>query len=749
MMWNRPVIRSPTTPEPGAAFRTRLLSSLMGPTAPRLILGIAVAATFILVESLLVVVLRQLAPSEAFGVVYLVGVLVVSIVWGFGLAVVTSVASALAFDYFRNWPPDLTPTGAQNWIAVGVFLAVALLTNTLASLARSRADEADQRRREADLGAELAHLMLRSGDPKSVMDTAAERLAQVLGLPFATLELDTIPSDQYRCAIPVSDGVTLLVPASLPVQTLQRLRDRVVPSLEALVRATRDREAINRALETSRKDLERFFDLSSDLLCIAGLDGSYRRINPAFEKALGYPVSELMARPFSEFVHPADLNRTREALDQLARGQPVAQFEIRFICRDGSERWIEWNTVSDRSELYGAGRDVTERRAAQRTIKASHEALRVLAEQQAALRRVATLVARGADQSEVFASVATELSRILGGHSTALCRFGSDGEATLVANRTERGLKWTPVGTRLSLDGENVASQVFQSRRAARMDSYDNAAGEVAALIRDVGLRSVVGVPIVVEGHLWGAAFVGSTCSEPLPPDTESRIADFTDLVATAIANAQTHAQLTASRARIVAATDDARRRLERDLHDGAQQRLVSLGLALRSAEAAAPAEPAALKEQISDIVVGLGDVSADLREISRGIHPAILSKGGLGSALRALARRSTVPVELDLNLEPNVPEAAEVAAYYVVAEALTNTAKHAHASAVFVRARTDGATLELSVRDDGVGGADSGKGSGLTGLRDRVEALGGRMAIVSHTGTGTELIVEIPIDRH
>ncbi|NMM90073.1 hypothetical protein B2J88_38040 [Rhodococcus sp. SRB_17] len=721
----------------------------MRPTAPRLIFGIAVAATFILVESLLVIVLRQLAPTEAFGVVYLVGVLVVSIVWGFGLAVVTSVASALAFDYFRNWPPNLTPTGAQNWIAVGVFLAVALLTNTLASLARSRAVEADQRRQEADLGAELAHLILRSDNPRAVMDTAAERLAQVLGLPFATLELDTIPSDKFRCAIPVSDGVTLLVPASLPAQTLQRLRDRVVPSVEALVEATRDREAINRALEASRKDLERFFDLSSDLLCIAGLDGSYRRINPAFEKALGYPASELMARPFSEFVHPADLNRTRDALDQLARGQPVAQFEIRFICSDGSERWIEWNTVSDRSELYGAGRDVTERRAAQRIIKASHEALRVLAEQQAALRRVATLVARGADQSEVFASVATELSRILGGHSTALCHFGSDCEATLVANRTEPGLKWTTVGTRLSLSGENVASKVFQSGRAARMDSYDNAAGSTAALIRDLGLRSVVGVPIVVEGHLWGAAFVGSTRSEPLPRDTESRIADFTDLVATAIANAQTHAQLTASRARIVAATDDARRRLERDLHDGAQQRLVSLGLALRSAEAAAPAEPAALKEQISDIVVGLGDVSADLREISRGIHPAILSKGGLGSALRALARRSTVPVELDLNLEPNVPEPAEVAAYYVVAEALTNAAKHAHASAVFVRARTDEATLELSVRDDGVGGADSGNGSGLTGLGDRVEALGGRMEIVSHTGTGTELIVEIPIDRH
>ena len=586
---------------------------------------------FILVESLLVIVLRQLAPAEAFGVVYLVGVLVVSIVWGFGLAVVTSVASALAFDYFRNWPPNLAPTGAQNWIAVGVFLAVALLTNTLASLARSRAVEADQRRQEADLGAELAHLMLRSGDPRSVMDTAAERLAQVLELPFATLELDTIPSDQFRCAIPVSDSVTLLVPASLPAQTLQRLRDRVVPSVEALVEATRDREAINRALEASRKDLERFFDLSSDLLCIAGLDGSYRRINPAFEKALGYPASELMARPFSEFVHPADLNRTRDALDQLARGQPVAQFEIRFICSDGSERWIEWNTVSDRSELYGAGRDVTERRAAQRTIKASHEALRVLAEQQAALRRVATLVARGADQSEVFASVATELSRILGGHSTALCHFGSDGEATLVANRTEPGLKWTTVGTRLSLSGENVASKVFQSGRAARMDSYDNAAGSTAALIRDLGLRSVVGVPIVVEGHLWGAAFVGSTRSEPLPPDTESRIADFTDLVATAIANAQTHARAH----RVSRPNRRGHRRCSTpDRTRSARRRTTApLSLGLHSAvKRQHRPNPQHSKSRFptSGGYWATGASDGSPRD-SRGIHPAILSKGGLG----------------------------------------------------------------------------------------------------------------------
>jgi signal transduction histidine kinase len=279
------------------------------------------------------------------------------------------------------------------------------------------------------------------------------------------------------------------------------------------------------------------------------------------------------------------------------------------------------------------------------------------------------------------------------------------------------------------------------------MDSYENAAGSTAARLRDLGLRAAVGAPIVVDGRVWGAAIVGSSRPEPLPPDTEARVADFTDLVATAIANAQAHAELTASRARIVAAADDARRRLERDLHDGAQQRLVSLGLQLRAAEASVPAGLGSLREQISDIVDGLVGVSAEVQEISRGIHPAILSKGGLGPALKTLGRRSTVPVELDLAVDRRLPESAEVAAYYVVAEALTNAAKHARASQVTVRAEAGDANLHLAIQDDGIGGADSAMGSGLTGLIDRVEAIGGKMAVSSPPGSGTSLLVEIPVE--
>ena len=242
---------------------------------------------------------------------------------------------------------------------------------------------------------------------------------------------------------------------------------------------------------------------------------------------------------------------------------------------------------------------------------------------------------------------------------------------------------------------------------------------------------------------------LGRTPQRWLAPGDElvSTIEGIGELRATAIANAETRAELTASRARIVAAADDARRHFERDLHDGAQQRLVSLGLKLRTAEALVPPDLHQLNEQISDVVMGLAGVSEELREISRGIHPAILSKGGLCPALKALGRRSAVPVQLDLAVEGRLPETAEVAAYYVVAEALTNVAKHAQASEVSVSVQLEGANLHLSIRDDGVGGADSRKGSGLLGLIDRVEALGGTMRITSKSGSGTSLLATIPLE--
>jgi signal transduction histidine kinase len=303
------------------------------------------------------------------------------------------------------------------------------------------------------------------------------------------------------------------------------------------------------------------------------------------------------------------------------------------------------------------------------------------------------------------------------------------------------------VGQRFSLEGENIVATVMRTGRAARMDNHDDAAGPAAARIRELGMRSAVGAPIIVAGRLWGAATVSTSRLEPLPADAEARVCDFADLVATAIANAHAHAELTASRVRIVAAADKARRRIERDLHDGAQQRLVSLGLELRTVETGVPADLLPLKERISDLVTTVNGISEDLQELSRGIHPAILSKGGLGPAIKVLARRSPIPVELLLGMHRRLPDPVEVAAYYVVAEALTNAAKHARASMVEVCADTEGQDLHLSIRDDGIGGADAAKGSGISGLRDRVEALGGTLSISSHPGIGTELRATIPFE--
>jgi signal transduction histidine kinase len=373
--------------------------------------------------------------------------------------------------------------------------------------------------------------------------------------------------------------------------------------------------------------------------------------------------------------------------------------------------------------------------------------LRVLVEQQAALRRVATLVARGVPPSEVFSAVAGELAHCLGVHDTGLCRFEPDGAATLLAARDESGLTKKLVGQRFSLEGDNIVARVLRTGRSARMDNHDNAASPAAARIRELGMRSAVGAPIVVDGRLWGAATVSTSQSELLPLDTEARVGDFADLVATAIANAQAHAELTASRARIVAAADHARRRIERDLHDGAQQRLISLGLELRTVEASVPPDLLPLKERISDLVTTVAGVSNDLQELSRGIHPAILSKGGLGPAIKVLARRSAVPVELVLGTDRRLPDPVEVAAYYVVAESLANAAKHAQASTVDVGVNIEGHNVHLSIRDDGIGGADSAKGSGLTGLHDRVEALGGRLSISSQPGIGTALHATIPFE--
>jgi signal transduction histidine kinase len=488
---------------------------------PSVALGLVIAASFILVESVVVTQLKHVAPGSAFGVVYLLGILVLATVSGFWVAVTTSVASAVAFDYFRGGPADVAFVRVENWVVMGIFLAVALVANALAQLARTRATDA----------------------------------------------------------------------------------------------------------ERSRDDL------------------------------------------------------------------------------------------------------------------------RVLADLQASLRRVATLVATGVDPSVVFSSVADELARCVGVHHSTLVRFEPDGTGLFLAGHHAAESTEMAVGQRFPLGGGSIAAMVFRTSRPVRMDRphRGNASVPTPEYSRWLGMRSRVAAPIMVDGRVWGAAIVGSSQREPLPQDTESRVADFADLVTTAIANAEARAQLTASRARIVAAEDDARRRLERDLHDGAQQQLVSLGLKLRSAEASLPSALAPIRKELAEIVDGLTGVSRELQEISRGIRPAVLSQGGLRPAVKTLARRSAVPVQLEVTINQRLPDAVEVAVYYIVAESLTNAAKHAGASEIWISVDTDGANVVLSIRDDGVGGADRGRGSGLIGLADRAEALGGHLEISSPVGCGTSLLATIP----
>jgi len=367
-----------------------------------------------------------------------------------------------------------------------------------------------------------------------------------------------------------------------------------------------------------------------------------------------------------------------------------------------------------------------------------------LANEQAALRRVATLVAQAAPPDELLAAVCRVAGELFAVDNTTMHRYG-DGDITVVANwdRTGRQL---PLGTRYRLGGNNISTLIAETAGPARIDDYAQSSGPLATRARDTASRGGVGTPITVEGRLWGVMIVRST-RKPLPADTEARLAGFTELVATAIANAQSRDEVAASRARVVASADDARRRIERDLHDGAQQRLVSLGLQLRLAQSMAPVELAELNAQLAVAANSVAGIGEELREISRGVHPEILSKGGIGPAIKALARRSAIPVELDVQAGQRLPDWLEVATYYVVSEALTNAAKHSEASLVHVGFEVADAALRLTVRDDGVGGADPTRGSGLIGLRDRVEAFGGRIEIASAPATGTHLQVTIPVD--
>ncbi len=389
--------------------------------------------------------------------------------------------------------------------------------------------------------------------------------------------------------------------------------------------------------------------------------------------------------------------------------------------------------------------ETAERTRAGAALAESEASQRALADEQAALRRVATLVATGVPPSRVFGQVTEEVARLLAMPGASVLRYDGARTATVVGGWSENGTLSLPLASTFDLDGDTVVAKVLRSGSPQRVDRYQDTSGDLAATMQRAGYQAAVAAPVTVGGRLWGALAAATRSEEPPPDGVEQRLCDFAELVAQALANADAYEQLAASRARIVEAGDAERRRLERNLHDGAQQRLVALALDLTLIDATLERDPPAARKTLTAAQDQLAQGLDELRELARGLHPAVLTDRGLGPALQALVKRAPVPVEITELPEERLAGPVEAAAYYVVAEAITNVAKYARASAVTVSVHRSNGRATLTVSDDGVGGADAALGTGLRGLADRLEALDGRLYVDSPPERGTRITAEIP----
>ena len=538
----------------------------------------------------------------------------------------------------------------------------------------------------------------------SLADAAGRRAISLAGRPLEG-QLDTAPGAgesfealTQRWRVDVDPEPATAVQAAIPWIAL------LWPLATALIAYLVGRGVVRR--RRAERLVDDLFELSLDMLCVAGLDGWFKRVNPAFEQTLGYPARELLSRPLGEFVHPEDRDATQDAIRTLGRGGELGHFVNRFLRSDGVIRWLQWSAraLPERGLVYAAARDVTDNR--------------VLTNEQAALRRVATLVAEGGDPSELFEAVAVEVGQLLDADATRLLRYQDDGSATVVAGHGDADPALS-VNARLTVD---------RSQR-----------------LLESGAGATVTAAIVVSGRTWGMIVAAFEHPDAVRADTEARMGRFTELVATAVANAQSRAELAASRRRIVETADETRRRIERDLHDGAQQRLVHTIITLEHARTALTGDgpPARLVDLALEHAQ---QAIEETRELAQGIHPAVLSRSGLVAALEEVVLRSPVPVTLEAHVDRRLPSSVEVTAYYVISEALTNVAKHSRASSARVSIDLHDGDLWLEITDDGVGGADHTRGSGLQGLNDRVEANGGRLTVESRPGAGTRLRIVLPL---
>ena len=427
------------------------------------------------------------------------------------------------------------------------------------------------------------------------------------------------------------------------------------------------------------------------------------------------------------------------ATDQLLLSLAANQAAIAFQ----SSRLIQERRRAE-EELREA-RNELEMKVVERTaeLRRSEASLAQLAEEQAALRRVATLVAEGAAPTAVFDAVAAEMEGLLHADGVTLSRYEPGSEVTVVAHRGSDARR-VPPGSRVRHEGENVTTMVRRSERPARMESYAGTHGAIAELVHDLGVRATVGAPVVVDGLLWGVVIANWRGEESPPAGTEERMAQFAQLLDTAIANADSRDQLTASRARLLTAADEARRRVVRDLHDGAQQRLVHTIVMLKLAQRALREKDEEAESLVGEALEQAEQGHTELRELAHGILPAVLTRGGLGEGVRSVVGRLDLPVQVDVPAE-RFPADIEASAYFIVAEALTNVVKHANAGRAEVRASVEDGMLHVEVRDDGIGGADPG-GHGLVGIADRATALGGRLKIENPVGGGTLVAATLPL---
>src|SRR6476659_1890279 len=497
-------------------------------------------------------------------------------------------------------------------------------------------------------------------------------------------------------------------------------------------------------------------ETTMSLVCVLDQDARILFFNDACERVTGFSRGEVVGCDARDYVIPPEEAETfKEVLDYIWKTGLSSPQVGHWLTKDGRRKLIAWSNRRIPSEngepalLVTSGIDLSapdsgDEGALEGGPEAKLAEVGRLAQEQRALRRVATLVASEASPERVFTAVSVVCVRVIKVDASAVLRYEGDDTATIVGRHSRVGDEDAfTLGLRLPADENTGIGRVLRTGAPARIHDYTNRTGQTADNMRLMGYRSSVSAPIIVAGIMWGA--VGIASAEPLPADTEGRLSAFCELVSLAVASAQAREDLSASRARLVKAGDVQRRKLERNLHDGAQQRLVSLALTIRLARRQLETNPEAVAASLEGAANELDLALAELRELARGLHPAALTEQGLGPAITAAVQR--LPIEVDISVpDIRLPENIEATVYYIVLEALTNVARHAEATNAKVTIQLDDDVLRFEITDDGRGGADPASGTGILGLRDRAEAVGGTLFVISPPGKGTLVTAQLPL---